>query len=171
MEEHRHRKGDQPEIREESSPAAQTRIDEHVKNDAMRWKMLVWVVIAEFVLIACLSVGFLTLLEKANQNHAKIERNRDAVTTELEHTAFRQCARINNDRAVAHFYITRMDKTAERRLQLRLPILDCTPNLTGLPAHSLTSQAQSAFVHRWATGDLTSAERGICPDPPDQSIC
>jgi hypothetical protein len=150
---------------------AHKRITNHVKGDARRWTMLTWVVIAEFVLIAVLSVAFLVLLDKANTNQQKIAHNHDAITLSLEHTSFRQCARINNDRAVAHFYIARGQAKIEHRLQMQLPILDCDPNVVGRPAHPLSAAKQSDFVKRWAANTLTAAERGICPEPPDESIC
>jgi hypothetical protein len=150
---------------------AHKRISSHVKNDARRWTMLVWVVIAEFILIAVLSIAFLILLDKISANQKKIVRNHDAISTELEHTAFRQCARINNDRAVAHFFIAKGDVKIEQRLQKQLPILDCKPNIIGQPAYPYSPVKQSDFVRRWASNRLTNAERGICPKPPDKSIC
>lgn len=160
-----------PEEQEQAIGKAHTRISNHVKGDATRWKMLAWVVIAEFILIAALSVAFLILLDKANTNQQKITRNHDAITVALEHTSFRQCARINNDRAVAHYFIARGRGKIEHRLQMQLPILDCNPNVVGQPAKVLSHDKQSDFVKRWALGKLTDAERGVCPDPPDESIC
>lgn len=49
-------------------PVPPDRIDNHVRNDARRWKYLVWALIAEFIVICVLSVSGLSLLSRIRDN-------------------------------------------------------------------------------------------------------
>jgi hypothetical protein len=83
-------------------------------------------------------------------------------------SAYRICARAMVDRAFAHARIRSAGGTpALRKLQRKdgLAILDCTPNLDGLPAKAYTPAQQARFVRRWERGKLTPAELGICKQP------
>lgn len=87
------------------------------------------------------------------------ENNRDTNRA----TAYRLCTRDIINRA----YQQSIAKPEERVMLERiegLPILDCTPNLEGLGARPLSSDAQREFVRRWQDGELSRQELGICPN-------
>jgi hypothetical protein len=51
-----------------------------------------------------------------------------------------------------------------------LPILDCKPNINGLPASYMQPRDQRKFVRRWLEGKLTPAEVGICSTRIGKSV-
>lgn len=141
------------------------------------------------IVVLLLFVGWFTFqasrtATKANSTSSDIQaletKNRD---TNRE-TAFRLCTRNKVDRAFAHASIRGIPIKGIQRGQTRspgerraleavsdqlmigplLPILDCDPNLRGKGAHPLPLSEQIKFVKRWARGDLTLPEAGICPN-------
>jgi hypothetical protein len=73
----------QPKVRATDSPEAQERIDLHVKNDALRWWYIVWAVIALFIVVAVLSIAFLAILNKANDNSNTANRAANHATAAI----------------------------------------------------------------------------------------
>lgn len=55
------------------------RVDEHVRADAQRWKMMAWSIIVAFVLIGVLAFAGLVLLNKTRNNAAKVSEFCDLV--------------------------------------------------------------------------------------------
>lgn len=120
------------------------------------------------------------MIATAQKNLAYVEQ-RDRINT--YQTGFRFCARDSVNRAAVQWFASsrlpmlfpaRQRRLVRKemirvlkRLQRRggLPVLNCEPNVRGLPAQYESPAAQSDFVRRWRDMKLTDAELGICRIP------
>lgn len=120
------------------------------------------------------------MISNAQRKLAFVER-RDRINT--YQTGFRFCARDAVNRAAVQWFassrlpmlfpahqrrlVRREMVRVLKRLQRRggLPILDCEPNVRGLPAKYESPKLQAEFVRRWRDMKLTDAELGICRIP------
>jgi hypothetical protein len=81
------------------------------------------------------------------------------------HVQFRICQRETTDRAYARLY----DRSALARYML--PLLECGPNLVGLPAREMTPTQTRVFLERARRRELTLRERGICIRAAVDAVC
>jgi hypothetical protein len=117
----------------------------------------------------------------ASQKKLAFVERQDRINT--YQSGFRFCARDSVNRAAVQWFassrlpalfpadqrrlVRQTMRSVLRRLQRRsgLPVLNCEPNVRGLPAQYESPKAQAEFVRRWRDMKLTDAELGICRIP------